>query len=322
MPGYRIQRGISRQLCRLRGQRLSILLYHRVLPEPDRLRPDEPSIAEFRWQMAVVSRLFVPLSLSGAIRRLESGTLPPNAVVVTFDDGYKDNASLAWPVMRSFGIPMTVFIACGFLNGGRMFNDSVIEVTRSLPAGPIDLGNLGLGRREVHTDQDRRALIDALLRQSKYADPARRAVLISRLEERAEQPLPDDLMMSDEDVVELQRAGVEIGAHTLNHPILSCLDEDQSRREIEGSKRYLERLTESTVTTFAYPNGIRDRDYADVHVRQAREAGFEAAVTTMRGVSTPTTPALELPRFTPWDRTPSRFGCRLLLNHLAGATDT
>jgi len=201
-----------------RRGRLSILIYHRVLPEPDPLLSGDPDAARFRWQMELLARHFNPLPLPEAVQRLREGTLPPRAACVTFDDGYADNAEVALPILQSVGVPATFFIAVGYLNGGRMFNDTLIETVRRLPAGEVDLTPEGLGRRTVTTDNDRVALCKALIGQFKYREPAARNREVEALPERLGIQLPEDLMMRDDQVRQLADVGMEIGGHTLTPP--------------------------------------------------------------------------------------------------------
>jgi peptidoglycan/xylan/chitin deacetylase (PgdA/CDA1 family) len=107
---------------------------------------------------------------------------------------------------------------------------------------------------------------------------------------------------------------VEIGGHTVSHPILARTDDAVAYREIADNKDDLEGLLGERLRFFAYPNGKPGEDFAPVHAEMARRLGYQAALTTRRGVASAATDPYWLPRFTPWDRTPTRFGLRLLLN--------
>ena len=120
--------------------------------------------------------------------------------------------------------------------------------------------------------------------------------------------------MGPAQIKRLHDAGMEIGGHTVNHPILTVLDEAQARAEIVGGKRCLEEITGAPVTLFAYPNGKPGQDYGPRDVKLVRQAGFAAAVSTTPGAASRTSDQFQLPRFTPWDRKPGRFGLRLLAN--------
>jgi hypothetical protein len=125
--------------------RLSIFIFHRVLPAADPLLPFEPSVEQFDWMVRLISRNFNVLPLSAAARRLQAGTLPTAAAAITFDDGYADNFEVAWPILAHYGIPATFFIATAFLDGGRMWNDEVIEAFRKVPEGELNLHQFDLG---------------------------------------------------------------------------------------------------------------------------------------------------------------------------------
>lgn len=300
-----------------RRARLSILIYHRVLPEPDPLLPGDPDAASFRWQMRLLARHFHPLPLDEAVSRLRNGTLSARAVSVTFDDGYADNVTVAMPILREESVPATFFIAAGYLNGGRMFNDTVIETVRRLPAGEVDLTEEGAGVRRIESDADRVGLYTDLIRGLKYLPPEERNARAEALADRSGVRPPTELMMTTEQLRELAAAGMGIGGHTLTHPILTRVDRDTARREIGEGKVQLEALLNRPVTLFAYPNGRPGQDYAPEHVKLARDCGFQAAVSTGWGTAGRDTDPFQLPRFTPWDRTPLRFGLRLARN-LAG----
>lgn len=295
-------------------QRLSILIFHRVLPGHDPMRPDEPTISEFDWQMRVLRDSFSPLALVDALERLRTGTLPSRAVCVTFDDGYADNELYALPVLQKYGIPATVFISTGFLNGGRMWNDSIIETLRNCPGEKLDLSELGLGCFFLESFPQRLEVVESIIQRIKHLDPGDRAALVTEIEARGIS-LPNDLMMTDAQVQSLSRNGVSIGAHTVNHPILASVSSEIARGEIQQSKLYLEALLQQEIELFAYPNGKPELDYAKEHRNLVEELGFKAAVSTHWGVSTNQSDWFQLPRFTPWDRRELKFALRLLANY-------
>jgi peptidoglycan/xylan/chitin deacetylase (PgdA/CDA1 family) len=126
-------------------------------------------------------------------------------------------------------------------------------------------------------------------------------------------------MMTGEQVRSLRRAGMQIGAHTVSHPILAKLDANQAADEIGRSREVLEGLLGEKVGMFAYPNGKPGTDYLpDVHPRLVRELGFDAAVSTRWAAARRGEDAFQIPRFTPWDRGRTRFGLRLVKNLFEG----
>jgi peptidoglycan/xylan/chitin deacetylase (PgdA/CDA1 family) len=294
-------------------RRLLILIYHRVLRQRDELYPGIPTAADFTWQMELVARHAAPLPLHEAVTRLHQGSLPARALAVTFDDGYADNVSVAAPILRSTGVHATFFVATGFLDGGRMWNDTVIESVRGCTSRAIDLDAIGLGTATLDGPGSRRTLADRVIAAIKHRTPSERLGAAQLVATASGVSLPDDLMMRSTDVRDLAASGLEIGAHTVSHPILRALDRDSAASEISTSRQRLESITGHAVRFFAYPNGRPGDDYTEEHVRIVRDLGFEAALSTQRGVAHRGSDPFQLPRFTPWDRNPTRFLARLLL---------
>jgi len=302
-------------LCSPGGKRgLSILIYHRVLPVKDALFPGEVDRREFSDQMALLKSRFNVLPLAQAVAMAKRGSLPPRAAAITFDDGYADNAELALPVLREHGLHATFFVASGFLNGGRMWNDSVIELVRRTPDEVLDASALGLGVHALRSVAERQRAIPALIGQLKYLPMVERLEKVERLAALAHCALPDDLMMTTAQVRALRAAGMDIGAHTVNHPILARLPDAQAREEIAQGKLALEDILGEKVVLFAYPNGKPGEDYLPQHVTMARDLRFEGAVSTAWGASRGEPDPFQLPRFTPWDRNRLRFLLRLARN--------
>ena len=177
--------------------RLSVLIFHRVLLQPDPIFPGEVDAASFdaicRWMKSWCNVL--PLDL--ASRQLQNRTLPERAVAITFDDGYADNRTQAQPILARHGLPATFFIATDFLDGGRMWNDTVIESVRLCRAAHIDLRSIakpdGSGNLGVHTiasPSDKRSAIGAILGQIKYLPVAQRLALTAQIADLAEVEAP------------------------------------------------------------------------------------------------------------------------------------
>ena len=314
-PGNALFRFVGGLLSPAGGRgRLSILIYHRVMAAPDPILRGEVDAATFERHMTLLRDEFNVLPLGEACARLARGALPARAACITFDDGYADNEQVALPILRRLGLPATFFVSTGFSDGGIMFNDSVIEAVRRAPAGTHDLTAVALGRYRLGDAASRRAAIEVLIEQLKYRPMPERGELVERLADALGAALPKDLMMGPAQIRCLHNAGMQIGGHTVNHPILAVLGEPRARAEIVDGKRRLEDIIGAPVTLFAYPNGKPGRDYGPRDVELVRQAGFAAAVSTMRGVANRDSDIFQLPRFTPWDRSPRRFGLRLLAN--------
>lgn len=298
--------------------RLSILIYHRVLAEVDPIFPNEPTRDRFEQQMTLLKQTFNVLPLHDAISRLQSGTLPTRAACITFDDGYADNLTLAAPILNKLGLHATFFIASAYLNGGRMFNDTVIEAIRRSPLNTLNLDTLGLGQFAITDHGAKAKAIAQILPHIKYLPLDARETTVARITELAQcGPLPDNLMMTTEQLQALHAAGMEIGGHTARHPIIAKLDAEATRQEISAGKIFLEQTLNTRIRLFAYPNGKPGTDYLPEQAAIVRDLGFDAALSTQRGFAQRSSDLFQLPRFTPWSPQPSRF-VPMLLNNLRG----
>lgn len=289
--------------------RLNILLYHRVLDEPDPLRPSEPDIVRFDNQMRWIKRFFNVLDLADAVNKLQINQLPSRALCITFDDGYKDNYQNALPILEKHGLTATFFIATGFLNNGIMWNDTVIESLRNTTHKQLDLCDYGLGCFDI--GHNRVESLNKVINGLKYLSFDERAKVVVDLPANLGVPEPDGLMMNAEQIIALHKQGMGIGGHTINHPILSKLNVQQAERELEGGKQDLEEIIGERISLFAYPNGKPGQDYQQDHIDMMKGVGFEAAVSTAWGVASEKSDLYQLPRFTPWDRSISKYLLRL-----------
>lgn len=297
--------------------RLSVLIFHRVLPEPDPIFPGEIDVPRFDAICRWVRQWFNVLPLDAAVSRLQRGTLPARAAAITFDDGYADNHDHALPLLQRHGLPATFFIASGFIDGGCMWNDGVIDAVRRCRTPHLELAGLADlpdERLAVDSVPAKRAAIARIIGAVKYLPVAQRLEIVATLRRRAGVDDRPGWMMTSEQLRAMRRAGMQIGAHTVTHPILARLDRATALDEMRRGRDFLESTLQERVGLFAYPNGRPGTDYSEESVAAAREAGFDAAFTTAWGAASQNTDMFQLPRFTPWDQGQARFGLRLAGN--------
>ncbi|PRC90963.1 polysaccharide deacetylase family protein [Solimicrobium silvestre] len=292
--------------------RLCILIYHRILEHVDPLLESEPDVASFRWQMEALASCFNVLPLHEALDTLRNGRMPPRAVCITFDDGYRSTHDLALPILKEFNFPATVFVTTSYLDGSNMWNDRILEAVRSLPVGPLDLTNSGLGIHPISSLADRENAADKLIRAAKYLPSEQRLDLSLKLESLIGAAHRSGLMLTHDMVRTLVENGIEVGGHTVTHPILTKLDDQRAKEEIVGCKQELEAIIGKPVRLFAYPNGKVGMDYDERHVQMAKEAGYSAAFITTMGPATGQTDPYQIPRGRPWDKSQLMFKLRLL----------
>jgi peptidoglycan/xylan/chitin deacetylase (PgdA/CDA1 family) len=248
---------------------------------------------------------------------LRDGSLPSAAAAITFDDGYADNLHVAVPILVRMGMPATFFIATGFTDGGRMWNDTIVETVRACQKETLDLSELGVGRYPLADWLQRRQAIAALIDAIKYRSVTERVTLTEAIARKVDVRLPSDLMMTSAQLRAMRAAGMQLGAHTVSHPILATLDQEEATKEIAESRRFLEDVLGERIGLFAYPTGKPGVDYRAEQADLVRDLGFDAAVSTEWGAAGSTTDLFQIPRFTPWDNTRLRFSGRLIRNLLA-----
>jgi peptidoglycan/xylan/chitin deacetylase (PgdA/CDA1 family) len=301
MVAERAERALGSMAARMlapsgRNGRLLILVYHRVHAQPDPMLPHEPTAERFDRQLELLSREFQVLPLLDAVERLEAGCLPGRAVSLTFDDGYADNFEVAKPILEKYGLKATFFVAAGFLGGGIMWNDKVRESLRKAPTGELDLNRLGLGVYQIDTLGSRLSAAQTIIKKIKYLDQQAREDAALAVAEETGVTVANALMMLPEQVRKLAESGMDIGAHTVTHPVLSALSPKEVHREISEGRDALEAMTGQKVEAFAYPNGRPGDDYTREHVEILRRQGFRLAVSTARGYASHGSDRFQLPR--------------------------
>jgi len=264
-----------------------ILRYHRVHPDGWN-SAYELGIARsvFEAQLDFLTRTCTVVSLADLCAGLTSRRpLPDRAVSLTFDDGYRDNYSEAFPALRARGLPATVFVTAGHLDSGAPFWwDRLAGAVCSAPAREYTL-DLGRGPEPVRLDGDlsRRRLIDHASARAKMIPHREARTWLASLCETLGDEVPGDRsVLSWQEAREMAAGGIEIGSHTLDHPILSRLDPAEAERQVVVSRRVIEERIGRTVRFFAYPNGTPE-DFTPAVEGAVRAAGYEAALTTIDG---------------------------------------
>jgi peptidoglycan/xylan/chitin deacetylase (PgdA/CDA1 family) len=287
-----------------------ILVYHRVAPDTDEFLPGVP-VSLFAEQMEFLARHYRLLPLSTLLEAARNHAVPPRAVAVTFDDGYADTQHHAWPILRRHGIPALVYLATSLMDDGRpMWNDRVGLVIRDTTCTRLDgfAGHASLG---LATLADRRRTLRTLLVDLKRRPPGERETLTELLATRlAVKSDAAPRMLRWAGVRELHAEGLEFGAHTVNHPILTAVSTDEARAEIHASKRIVEERLQAPARHFAYPNGLA-ADFDATTCALVRDAGFESAATMLFGMNSADTDPYALRRGGAWGESAATFTTQL-----------
>jgi peptidoglycan/xylan/chitin deacetylase (PgdA/CDA1 family) len=317
-----------------------ILVYHRVAE----LEADPWGLAvtpaRFAEHMEVLRREFSPVSLSEVFEMLDAETPLRRAVAVTFDDGYADNLEDGLPELERAGVPATVFLASGYLGGAREFWWDELERLLLSPGSLPPVLELGPGacwrldgaergeapgaERVMGSLRNWRAWEEPPTRRhSLYRDlwcrwqdlsGKDRERELERLREwsgRGGTVRPSHRVLSEEEAQKLAASStIEVGAHTVSHPVLSILSEQMQRREIFDSGARLSSLLDRPVRAFAYPFG-KQRDYDSTTIGLIREAGYVAACSNFPGLAETDTDRFQLPRIPALDCGGDELGFQL-----------
>ena len=279
---------------------LPVLTYHHVVedrPGADAPLSDSVTVAQFRQQLSYLAAHYHILDGAGFCRFLDGqAVLPSNSVLITFDDGYRNNYELAARLLAEFGATALFFITSGFLDdqGGRLWFERVDQL---LSAHPETTVQAWIRRRGLPPAvQNRRDLRHWMKRQDRRERDALLAALETDLESSvAAAPRPETAPMTWDHVREMAAAGMTIGAHTDSHQILGVAAPETVHRELTRSRRRIEEETGRPCWSFSYPNGGRD-DFGDRDVAAVEAAGFSCAFTQIPGFVSGRSTRYRLPR--------------------------
>jgi len=290
MPGLKIlYRSFStafgdRLVWKLDANRLRILCYHGLCD--DRLVKEAwipgyfVGASAFEEQLRYLRCHAQVLPLREAVERLRDGSLPPRSVSLTFDDGYANNLEAAYPLLRKYGMPATIFLATSYVESGELFpflKLKLIQLHRQAASGAtklVDYKSAPLDEveqsavpwwgqvKESLTDDHFRTLRPLTIEEIRHADPAL----------------------------------IEFGAHSHTHCILKNESDQRRREEIETSVSKVTQWTGRPSRLFSYPNGQRG-DFGEVDRQARRAVGVQAAVTGIGGANDSRTEVLGLRRY-------------------------
>lgn len=307
--------GLARGFHRLAAPGdVSILLYHAVVREPLELF-DWCFLSEraFVRQIAYLKDHFAVIPLADAVARLREGSVRTPTAVLTFDDGFYNNFSVAFPILRAAGLPATIFVTTGLVDTGDTLwfcrlHRALVETARpSLEWRGRSFSLRGLDERSAAGNAVR-AMLKELPQPELLAELRG---LMQRLDVDPDEPIEPGSpyrMLDHQAIEEMVGSGfVELGGHTRTHAILSRLSPGEQRAEIEHSTAAISSWTGRPCTLFAYPNG-GPADYDATTVATLEACGVTTCVTTIEGPNDAATPPLELRRYgVGADMTPGEF---------------
>jgi peptidoglycan/xylan/chitin deacetylase (PgdA/CDA1 family) len=279
---------LARSLLRSRAV---VLTYHGVLDgsaEYDYLNHNFIAAETFDAQMRYLCAHYRPLSLRELVATYRDGRTPPaRSVAVTFDDGFANNFLVAYPILRRHSIPFTVFVTTGLLDtpGAMLWTERAKRSIYFFPGQSVTLRLDGTELAlDLSTTPARVEACKAVLHRMKRLAPPSRDRALAELEATCgAQPVRQDErdrydFLTWAQAQEMASAGVEIGSHTVSHPILATLDAAALRHELVESKRRVEESLGRECSSFAYPNGS-PADFGPREKSALRESGYSCGLS-------------------------------------------
>ena len=272
---------------------LTVLNYHRIDDLENNSDNFQPNIsatpADFDQQMLYLSRWFSVVSLQDVTNWiLKSKPLPRHAALITFDDGYLDNFTNAFPILKKYNFPAVIYLTSGHIGTNRPFYwDLVAYCFAHTQKDNILFPN---GTVQSWDSLDAKNQISKQWIESmKLLEEDQKQIWISRIPDQLNVVIPENyfknLMMNWDQVREMNTANIDFGAHTVTHPILTRISPQQVHTEISNSKQKIEQELNKPVTSLAYPNGMKT-DFNNTVINLAKEVGFTTAFTLLNGPAT------------------------------------
>jgi len=270
----------------------AILFYHRFCSGPsDNYHLPYLDIREFRKQMLHIKKWYRVITMDELTKRLatKEGFSSPS-IVITIDDGYLNNYTLAYPILKALGLPAIIYLTTGLIGTNKApWVDCLMNILSVTKAKFLCFPELLGGE-----------VLDISMQAGKRAAVTKLFQLMLRIEHetkmRGMEKLPEVLavkensrnsgerrMLNWDEVIEMKGNNISFGAHTITHPTLSKMDLEEAKREIYESKMVIEERVGRKVRHFAVPNG-KEEDFTNELSEFCEEIGFDTIVTTEPGV--------------------------------------
>lgn len=290
----------------IKHKKIIILQYHRITDASDELLAlgmgsSYVSPEQFEAQIRYLKNQFSVVSLDWLVNQISENkykNIPDDSVIVTFDDGYKDNYDNAFPILKKYNVPATIFLVSENIGSDKlMWLHLLYYIAYKIDANNLekyfselsgfDFTNLNENQNISH-NQRKAILIKRMKFLLNYRIPYKERIvlirnLVDKLHLNGEEKVAKNLYLSKEQINEMKRYKVDFGAHTKTHPLLSAIPVKDAEEEIVGSKITIEHLIGKKIFSFAYPFG---EYYPDIQTKQILEkAGFLCACTTIFGTN-------------------------------------
>jgi peptidoglycan/xylan/chitin deacetylase (PgdA/CDA1 family) len=283
------------------SKNVQIIMYHGFTDQEDPIEQDNVFgkylfVKNFKDQIEFLKENYNIISLEHFVQCCKRKTsLPKNAVILTFDDGYKSNYTLAYPILKEYNVPATIFIATNFVEYKEPLRPdriqyAILHSDQKIIELDIDGYKFYLDLSHFESKQKQIEIIDDKLKSISEDQIDR---LILKLEEVCGKKLNDTVSIPRilqpldwNEISEMLKSGlVSIGSHTCAHVIMTQCDQKKMTSEVSLSRKLIEQRTGKKCALFCYPNGTVD-DFNQLTKQALIDAGYDCAVTTVKGINT------------------------------------
>ncbi len=271
-----------------------MLLFHRVVDDKSVYLFKGPAmhcqIGDFQDVIAYLKKNYSIVGIDEAVDRLQSGRgFKSPTINITFDDGYRDNYTLAYPILKEYDVPATIYLTTSLIGtGGRTWTDRIEAALLGTEKEVVRHPFLACGEElPISTNEEKRVASIKIAEALKIMpDETRKAMLVEFIDMLGvnEGNGSSRMMLSWDEIREMAENGITIGCHTHSHPILSKMGLSDAKAEILVSKQIVEEQLKMPVRHFAYPNG-RAEDFSEELRDYCREIGFASIASVIYGVN-------------------------------------
>ena len=291
--------GVERVFRHRNRRRALILTYHNVVRKPQvPFCWSALSEKSFLEQIRFLKKYYNVIHLSSLVDMIRSGKpLEETLAAITFDDGFMNNYEIAYPILKQYNCPATIFVNTGNVDHDIVWTEKVYLMIRKTNRKVLDLRPFGMGLHDIRTAGKKDAAKQYICNSLKQIPVDKKDFILVKIKEL----LGVDVFPLDKDfrtltwkaIEEMYNSGlVDFGAHTVNHEILPACTDDKMRTEIFESSRALKEKLHKKSLVFSYPNGNLDKRALPVF----QKSGVKSAVSCREGLCRPNEDLFDLPR--------------------------
>lgn len=285
--------------------KIRVLFYHRVNKYGDWFGIDTDV---FGRQIEYLSRNFNLISLKDFFKILNREIIVKRPLLLTFDDGYLDNYTDAYPILKKYSAPAVVFLTTDFIDNKMwIWHDIYRHIVEKTPLKEIEVNLNGYRHKwSFENNLEKRKIrrnIHYLYKDLPHSERIQKLRDLAKLlkVDIPEHPTDKYAPLSWDNIKEMSKNNIEFGSHTCTHEILSKLKNEDAHYELLQSKKRIEEELQLEVNAFAYPNG-QEEDFTDETKILLKKSGYKLAFTTLNGLNNVTTDKFSIRRISAGDK--------------------